>query len=280
MFYLKLISLCLITSLCLLTSGCLSIEQEIFIQPDGSGDLVLHFSLPDFPQDMEKAPTKTESTEDLFLRLKNEFAGKLPPSLKLKEAKEVKRNGAMGFYAIFQFKNLKDVEAAMRSIARETAKDSRTGRERPTDWSLQIDREGSLTNFRQLFFSDLSDSKVEMSGNMKVELKPATSSSGKTTRKTRGKSSGRASGKPIGKTQETTAESQSQDQDKMASSQIDKQIEQLIYSTVKFRFVLHTPSPIKTSNADIVLNGKTALWDCSLSAFLKDKKPIEMKASF
>jgi len=46
------------------------------------------------------------------------------------------------------------------------------------------------------------------------------------------------------------------------------------------RFVLHTPAPITDSNADIVLNHNTAVWNCSLAAFAKDKHAIEMKASY
>ncbi|NOT63504.1 MAG: hypothetical protein HOP19_25110, partial [Acidobacteria bacterium] len=57
-------------------------------------------------------------------------------------------------------------------------------------------------------------------------------------------------------------------------------LEGLMLAIIKFRFVLHTPTPIKESNADFVINGKSALWDCSLAAFAKEKKPIEMKATF
>jgi hypothetical protein len=51
-------------------------------------------------------------------------------------------------------------------------------------------------------------------------------------------------------------------------------------SMVKMRFVLHTATPIVESNADVIMNGNTAVWDCSLAAFLKNKKPIEMKATY
>ena len=58
-------------------------------------------------------------------------------------------------------------------------------------------------------------------------------------------------------------------------------LESLMLTIFKFRFVLHTPTPIKDSNADFVINnGKSALWDCSLAAFAKEKKPIEMKVTF
>jgi hypothetical protein len=62
--------------------------------------------------------------------------------------------------------------------------------------------------------------------------------------------------------------------------QLEEQLKPVIFSMVKMRFVLHAPSPILSSNADIVLNRTTAVWNCSLSAFLKNKQPIEMKASF
>ena len=55
---------------------------------------------------------------------------------------------------------------------------------------------------------------------------------------------------------------------------------QMMLGAIKFRFALHTPAPISNSNADLVLGSKTAVWNCSLAAFAKEKKPIEMKASF
>jgi hypothetical protein len=61
---------------------------------------------------------------------------------------------------------------------------------------------------------------------------------------------------------------------------MEEQFKPLILSIVRMRFVLHTPTPITESNADIVLNSNTAVWNCSLAAFSKDKKAIEMKASF
>ena len=64
------------------------------------------------------------------------------------------------------------------------------------------------------------------------------------------------------------------------SSKLDEQITALMLSMVKMRFVLHTATPIAESNADVIMNGNTAVWDCSMAAFLKNKKPIEMKATF
>lgn len=60
----------------------------------------------------------------------------------------------------------------------------------------------------------------------------------------------------------------------------EEQLKPLILSLMRLRFILHTPAAITGSNADIVLNGNTAIWNCSLSKFAKDKTPIEMKANY
>ena len=54
----------------------------------------------------------------------------------------------------------------------------------------------------------------------------------------------------------------------------------LVSSILKMRFVLHTPKKITETNADIVLNGNIAIWNASLGAFIKEKKPIEMKVTY
>jgi hypothetical protein len=54
----------------------------------------------------------------------------------------------------------------------------------------------------------------------------------------------------------------------------------LFLGMIKMRFVLHAPAPITETNADMVLQGNTAVWNCSMAAFAKGKKPIEMKASY
>jgi len=61
---------------------------------------------------------------------------------------------------------------------------------------------------------------------------------------------------------------------------LEEQLKPLILSLMRLRFTLHTPAPITSSNADIVLGERTAVWNCSLSKFAKEKTPIEMKASF
>ena len=54
-------------------------------------------------------------------------------------------------------------------------------------------------------------------------------------------------------------------------------MDKFISSNIKLRFFLHAPKKITETNADIVLDEKTAVWNASFGAFLKEKKPIEMK---
>jgi hypothetical protein len=54
----------------------------------------------------------------------------------------------------------------------------------------------------------------------------------------------------------------------------------LVSSLFKLRFVLHAPKRINETNADIVLNGNTAVWNATFGAFAKEKKPIEMKVTY
>ncbi|HXG64753.1 MAG TPA: hypothetical protein VNO70_06575, partial [Blastocatellia bacterium] len=62
----RLFGLASVAALCLLATGCISIEQEIFLNPDGSGEFVFHISLPDLPPDMAKsAPGDREKPEDM-----------------------------------------------------------------------------------------------------------------------------------------------------------------------------------------------------------------------
>ena len=120
----------------------------------------------------------------------------------------------------------------------------------------------------------MSDAKVETSGNVAVSVKPqpkpATTNTGRTT--TRG------SRRPAGKT--TTKPAAEPDISSGMKMEGMEGLAQMMLGAIKFRFTLHTPTPITSSNADLVLGGKTALWNCSLAAFAKEKKPIEMKASY
>ena len=247
------------------TSGCISIEQEIFLQPDGSGDLLLHIGLPDLPEDAKKSPAGGNPAEAMD-KFKREVVAKLPPTIKLVSAKETKRNGTQGFYAVFHFQDVREVQKLMAEILKESTEGTpgTTAKGKPPEWTLKYSKQGGVTNFSQMFFADVkteSGAKAEVTTS---KPKPAARSGKRTP--------ARGAKPPAPTTASGNAEFKMEGMENLES---------LILTVIKFRFVLHTPTPIKDSNADFVINnGKSALWDCSLAAFAKDKKPIEMKASF
>ena len=283
----RLMVIALVFAFGVLTSGCISIEQEIFLQPDGSGELLLLISLPDLPDDAKGGMAGDPA--EAMQKFKAEVAQKLPPTIKLKEAKELKRNGTLGFYALFQFKDLNDVQAVMANVMKESAQGLPSGGQQPPEWKLKLEKQGGSTNFTQLFFADVSDTKVETSSNVQVEVKPQSEA---TTGRTTARAGGQSATPPKPATGSTTARAGRKATDQTttppaeasASGELKMEgmegLAQMMLGAIKFRFVLHTPTPITNSNADLVLNGKTALWNCSLAAFAKEKKPIEMKVSF
>ena len=284
----RLTVIALVLALGVLTSGCISIEQEIFLQPDGSGELLLLMTLPDLPDEAKSGMGGGDPAEALQ-KFRTEVAQKLPPTIKLKEAKELKRNGTLGFYALFQFKDLNDVQAVMASIMKESAQGLPSSGQQPPDWKLKLEKQAGLTSFTQLFFADIADAKVETSGNVQLEIKPQ-STPGKTTaragrqatsrsKRATGKTTARAGRRATDQTFNPPPELDARASGEMKMEGMEG-LAQMMLGAIKFRFVLHTPTPITNSNADVVLNGKTALWNCSLAAFAKEKKPIEMKASF
>jgi len=229
--------------LCVLATGCISIEQEVFLNADGSGDFVLHISVPDLPEDVkssakEMAPGKDPSQN--IEEMKKELLTALPPTVKISETKVVRQNGVQGFYIVLQFKELKDVTSLLSNFGKDSLKDSDI-KNRP-EWSVDLKKLGSKWNYKSSFYLNLDDDK-------KAE-------------------------KPDAK---KTAEEQ---QAAKAGDDFGKQLLPLLLGTVRLRFVLHSPSPITDTNADIVLRGNTAVWNCSFASFVKDKKPIQMRATF
>jgi len=228
---------------CLFANGCFSIEQEIFLNADGSGQVVVFISLPDFPEKMNAVDiTQKKNPADALAEFKKELTATLPPTLTLKEAKDVKQNGVQSLYAVFEFKRLDDVQKLLANFGKGSLKEGDIGSD--PQWSLRVEKRDNRTFYTQKFMLDV-DSKA------KAEVK--------TTSKTGDKE------KP-----EETKE----------SKEMDEALKPLLLSIIRMRFVLHTPTAITDSNADIVLNGHTAVWNCSLAAFAKDKRPIEMKASY
>jgi hypothetical protein len=237
-----------IIACCLVATGCFSIEQEIFLNADGSGDVVIFISLPDLPEKMAGGEVTTKkSPADAFAEFRKELTTALPPTITLKQAKEVKQNGVQSLYAIFHFQKIEDIQRILANFGKDSLKDGDIGS--APQWSLLIEKRQNRSFYTQKFLLDV-DTKA------KAEIKAEVTVNGK------------------------KQEQKKTPEEEKASSEMDEQLKPLILSIVRLRFVLHTPSPIVDSNADIVLSSNTAVWNCSLAAFSKEKKAIELKASF
>jgi len=244
----RLLGYGVITACCFFATGCFSIEQEIFLNADGSGDLVVFISLPDFPEKMGGAEmTQKKSPADALAEFKKELTTALPPTVTLTQAKEAKQNGVQSIYLVFHFKKLDDIQRVLANFGKSSLKEGDFGS--APQWSLQIEKKENKNFYTQKFLLDV-DAKAT------AEIKAEVTVNG------------------------VKQEQKKSPEEDKASKEMEEQFKPLILSIVRMRFVLHTPTPITESNADIVLNGKTAVWNCSLAAFSKEKKAIEMKASF
>ena len=244
----RLVGLCLMFLGCSIMSGCITIEQELFLNADGSGELVMYISMPDLPDDMTKQSPGKKTPEEELAKMKQDLTAQIPATLKLKEIKEVRQNGVRGIYATVQFKQLKDVEALLSGFGKSSVKESELGDS--AVWSLAVEKAGDKNLFTQRFLMTLDEKKK--------------------------------ADKPADKSSDTKATDVKTESDKAADGMKDfeEQLKPLILSLMRLRFTLHTPTPITNSNADIVLGERTAIWNCSLSKFAKEKTPIEMKASY
>jgi hypothetical protein len=186
--------------------------------------------------------TSSKSPADTLAEFKKELTSGLSASVTLKQAKQVKQNGVESMYAILHFGKLDDLRRVLANFGKDSLKEGDIGS--APQWSLKSEKNGNKTVFTQSFYLDVDGkAKTDAAANGKAQ------------------------------------EKQSPEADK-ASKEMEEQFKPLLLSIVRMRFVLHAPSPITDNNADIVLNGNTAVWNCSLAAFSKEKKPIEMKASF
>lgn len=232
---------------CLFSTACFSIEQEIFLNADGSGQLIVFISLPDLPEKMSAEVASRKSPADTLAEFRKELTTALPQTVKLKDAKEVKQNGVQSIYAVFEFKQLQDIQRVLSNFGKGSLKEGEFGSD--PQWSLEVQKRDNKTYYSQKFLLD-------------VDAKP------------------KAEAKTEVKGSEKSKEAKTSPEEEKASKEMEEQLKPLILSIIRMRFVLHAPSPITESNADIVLNQTTAVWNCSLAAFSKDKKPIEMKARF
>jgi hypothetical protein len=230
--------LCLLLAFGLFSSACFSFEQEIFLNPDGSGELFLYISMPDLPDEMMKAgpDLNKKAPADAMAEFKKEMlAG--ASALKVKEVKEIRQNGARGVLAVFQFRDIKDIGPAFASLGKSTMKEGDF--KGNNEWTVRVDKLGGKSVFTGSLLFDMDDTKPakpkaeEGKGEVSIDMKG-----------------------------------------------LEDQLKPLFLGMIKMRFVLHAPSPISDTNADMVLQGNTAVWNCSMAAFAKGKKPIVMKATY
>ena len=285
-----------VAALCLLTSGCFNIEHEIFLEPDGSGDMVMYISMPDIPAAMSEAMMKDASNpqqelQKLFDEVKQKFANELPPAIKLKEAKEVRRHGAFSYYIVLRFNQLNDVNSMIDKFAKESL--GKAGMAQSTAskiesfWKIQLEKAGDLTMITQSFYFDFEAIGAAMEMGKRESAKSPSDSPppGKSQASVTPKSGSKPARKaPTRRTAPivdvVTPKEDPAIDDKMKALFNEGMISVLVSSILKMRFVLHTPKKITETNADIVLNGNIAIWNASLGAFIKEKKPIEMKVTY
>jgi hypothetical protein len=226
---------------CLAATGCFSLEQEVFLNADGSGEFVLSFSLPDLPEDVSSTTplggSAKKSSGDQVAEFKKEVTTGLPPTVKIKEVKEFRQNGSMGFYIVFQFKNLKDMEPGLANLGKGSLKEGEV--KGNSQWKVSVEKSGKKTLYKASLFLDVSN-----------------------------------------KDKDKAARTTGPDSNSAGFDSIEKQLVPLLLGMVKLRFVLHAPSPIAETNADIVLHENTAVWNCSLITFMNEKRPVEMRAAF
>lgn len=289
----------------LMNVGCFSVEQEIFLQADGSGDMVMHLSLPDLPEELMKksaaAGPGQPDPKQMIEEMKQKFSSGLPPTVQLKEVKEIKQNGAFGFYIVLHFKQLSDLEAALDSYSKEMGeKDSEQKKKDESYWKVAMEKKGDLTIFTQRLFIDLigalgsnlplndkeKHSETTSPDSVISPTSPAPKTQPNPTAKRTGKQPTRPNAtkeKPSPKAEELLSPDAPPD---MFKELMGGEMMQMMFSMLfKFRFTVHAPKNFAETNADIVLNGKTAVWNASLGAFINEKDPkakkvMEMKVVY
>jgi hypothetical protein len=279
--------------LCLLTSGCFSIEQEVFLEPDGSGDLVIYFSMPDLPEEMKKnAPGPQQDPQKLFDNIKQKFATELPPAITLKDLKQVRRSGAIAYYIVLHFNQLDDVDSLLDKLSKESLSEKGQAQSPASKdesmWKIRLEKDGDLTVVTQRFYADIigamgldmpSSAKAPSDPSLPIESQASVKPKSTSKPASKRNASRTARGvKPVAPKEENPFESMAEGH--MKGLMDEEAINMIFSSLFKLRFVLHAPKKITETNADIVLNGNIAVWNASFGAFVKEKKPIEMKVAY
>ncbi|MDX2043905.1 MAG: hypothetical protein SF097_22010 [Acidobacteriota bacterium] len=218
----------------------------------------------------------------------------------MKEVKEVKQNGAYSFYIVLHFNRLNDLEAALDSYSKEMGeKESKEKNKDDSYWKVALEKKGDLTIVTQRLFIDLVGAlgnSMPLSDKEKSEATSSdsiTSPAPTTTPKVQPKPVAKRTGKQPARTpapkERPAVKEESPEQDlppDMFKELMGGEMMQMLFSMVfKFRFIVHAPKNFTETNADIVLNGKTAIWNASLGAFIneknpKDRKVLEMKVVY
>lgn len=248
--------------LCLSASGCISFEQEIFLNADGSSQMVLFMSLPDFQSVMpagalskQTGQAAAQDPEEILAKAKAEAREKLPPGATLKDIREVRQNGMLSLYVVFDFKDLKSLEEFLKAFYSEVYG------QRRDSFSIQLERVEGRTTFTCKFSPDAE-------AFFGAPKKPtAETEKPRTIPRRQQRRTGQAQA-PKG-----AAEIE-------GLTQFEEQMDQLLALMFRFRFRLHAPAPITETNANIVLNERIAVWDLSLATSSKDKGPFQMTVSY
>jgi hypothetical protein len=190
-----------------------------------------------------------------------------------------------------RFNQLNDVNSMIDKFAKESL--SKAGLAQSTAskiesfWKIQHEKAGDLTTITQSLYWDLESMGAAMEmGKRESAMPPSDSSApGKSQASVKPKSGSKPARKaPTRRTAPIVGVVAPKEEptidDKMKEFFSEGMISMLVSSILKMRFVLHTPKKITETNADIVLNGNIAIWNASLGAFIKEKKPIEMKVTY
>jgi hypothetical protein len=282
--------------LCLLTSGCYSTEYEIFLEPDGSGDMAIYLSMPNIPEEMFEAMKKDASNpqkdlQKLFDEVKQTFTNELPPTVKLKEAKEVRRNGAFAYYIVLRFDQLNDLNPMFDKYTKTGMLKAGMAQSAVSKiesfWKIQLEKAGDLTTINQSLYFDFEAIAAGLeTGKKESEKSPSdppapVKSQASVKPKSGSKPARKAPTRRTAPTDDPVAPKEDPALDEAMKALFGEgMITMLVSAILKMRFVMHAPKNITETNADIVLNGKIAIWNASLGAFITGRKPVEMKMTY
>jgi hypothetical protein len=252
--------------------------------------------MPYIPDELMEAIKKDASNpqqdlQKLFDEVKQKFATDLPPTIKLKEAKEVRRNGAFAYYIVLRFSQLNDVNSMMDKFAKESLSKAGMAQSAASKfesfWKIQQEKAGDLTMITQSFYFDLEAMGAAMEASKRESAKspsdapPPAKSQASVTPKSRSKPARRAPTRRTAPSDDPVPPKEDPAMDEAMKALFGEgMMSMLVSSILKMRFILHAPKQITETNADIVLNGKIAVWNVTLGAFVTEKKPVEMKMTY